>query len=376
LVVIFFIYVILLYTKLPSLSTCGIALHGNDGTGKEDFMRRERMMIVAFAILLTAIPVLPAWMLSHTEQTSSEQHTTELPAETDFHVLDVTTGEVITVSVRDYVIGAVCAEMPATFEPEALKAQAVASHTYAVRQQQLEQANPTPDLCGADFSNDSTQYQAYFTENQAKQYYGEQFDLYYKKVAAAVDDVLPYLLTYEETPIIAAFCSMSAGQTESAETVWGQAVPYLISVDSTVDEMAPDFLEAVTISEDEMQAALQTLAPDVELDAAHPENWLTVETVSDAGTVCTAIVGECVTVSGQDVRTALSLRAAAFTVDYADGVFTMTTKGYGHGVGMSQYGANAMAKNGADWTEILAYYYPGTTLTDLTESYVVQNTEK
>ena len=134
---------------------------------------------------------------------------------------------------------------------------------------------------------------------------------------------------------------MSAGQTESAETVWGQAVPYLVPVDSAADESAPHFL------------------------AGQPENWLTVEEVSDSGTVKSAKVGG-VSVSGQDVRTALSLRSAAFTVEAETDSITITTKGYGHGVGMSQYGANAMAKNGATWREILAYYYPETTLTDCT----------
>ena len=115
-----------------------------------------------------------------------------------------------------------------------------------------------------------------------------------------------------------------------------------------------------------MQEALQTLAPDAELEEDHPETWLTVQEVSDSGTVCTADVGG-VSVSGQDVRSALSLRASAFTVTYADEAFTITTKGYGHGVGMSQYGANAMAKNGATWQEILSYYYPETVITDVTE---------
>ena len=329
-------------------------------------MKRDRMMLLLFALLLTAIPVVPALLLSHkTPPAASESAVTaeNLPT---FSVLDISTGEVLTVSARDYVIGAVCAEMPATFEPEALKAQAVAAHTYAVRQQQIEQENPTPELCGADFSNDPAQYQAYFTQNQAKQYYGEQFDSYYHEIADAVDEVLPYILTYEEEPIIAAFCSMSSGQTESAEVVWGQAVPYLVPVDSAADETAPHFLEEVTFSKEEMQNALQILAPDAELEEDHPETWLTVQEVSDSGTVCTADVGG-VSVSGQDVRSALSLRAAAFTVTYADEAFTITTKGYGHGVGMSQYGANAMAKNGATWQEILSYYYPETVITDVTE---------
>ena len=174
--------------------------------------------------------------------------------------------------------------------------------------------------------------------------------------------MLPYLLTYEEEPIIAAFCSMSAGQTESAETVWGQAIPYLVPVDSAADESAPHFLEEVSFSKDDLQKAMKTIAPKAKFSADQPESWLTVEEVSDSGTVKTAKVGG-VPVSGQDVRAALSLRSAAFAVEAETDSIVITTKGYGHGVGMSQYGANAMAKNGATWREILAYYYPETSLT-------------
>ena len=313
-------------------------------------MKRERMVILLFAVLLAAIPVVPALLLSqHTPKSESESAAEQSKAADDlpdFSVLDVSTGEVLAVSARDYVIGAVCAEMPATFEPEALKAQAVAAHTYAVRQQLLEQENPTPELCGADFSNDPAEYQAFFTENQAKQYYGAQFDTYYETIAEAVDDVLPYLLT------------------ESAETVWGQAVPYLVPVDSAADESAPHFLEEISFSKDDLQKAMKTIAPKAKFPVDQPESWLTVEEVSDSGTVKTAKVGG-VPVSGQDVRAALSLRSAAFTVEAETDSITITTKGYGHGVGMSQYGANAMAKNGTTWKEILAYYYPETSLKKL-----------
>lgn len=115
-------------------------------------MKRDRMMLLLFALLLTAIPVVPALLLSHKTPPATSESSATTESLPDFSVLDVSTGEVLTVSARDYVIGAVCAEMPATFEPEALKAQAVAAHTYAVRQQQIEQENPTADLCGADFS--------------------------------------------------------------------------------------------------------------------------------------------------------------------------------------------------------------------------------
>lgn len=319
----------------------------------------------ASLVLLTAVPAkisgknvsgqAPAVSTGATKAAESEA---SADAKT-YAMLDITSGKVEKISVRDYVIGAVCAEMPATFEPEALKAQAVAAHTYAERQHRMEQERPTPELCGADFSNDSSLYQACFTENQARRYYGDNFEAAYAKICQAADEVLPYLLEYEEEPIIAAFCSMSAGKTESAEAVWGSPVAYLISVDSEADTAAPKYLETKSVTPEDFRAAVEEICPDAVWDE-DPGKWIQVGTCTEAGTVQSVTVGGAA-VSGQDLRRCLGLRSAAFSVIYdaEKKEFIFTTKGYGHGVGMSQYGANAMAKEGADWKEILQHYYPG-----------------
>lgn len=338
-------------------------------------MKKYLMMLSVFTgmlFLLTAIPsqvldtsgaAVPETATQTAQLSTDTSETTQTKqAETalceSYQLLDITSGKVEEISVRDYLIGAVCAEMPATFELEALKAQAVAAHTYAERQHVLEQNNPTPELCGADFSNDSTQYQAFFTENQAMRYYGDNFDVYYAKICDAVDAVLPYILEYDGTPIIAAFCSMSSGKTESAETVWGSAVDYLISVDSSSDTAAPRYLETAEFTEAELKEAVESALSDVTW-GDDPNTWITVGDYSEAGTVLTVTVGGK-EITGQEMRSICGLRSAAFSVEYADGVFTFTTKGFGHGVGMSQYGANEMAKEGKDWKEILSYYYPNT----------------
>ena len=333
-------------------------------------MKKYGLMMLCFALIITAIPAVPAAIAKETSAQSAGQSETETQPATK-HVsssgkaentetilmLDTSTGEVMELSMREYIIGAVCAEMPASFEEEALKAQAVAVHTYAVRQKLLESENPTSDLCGAHLSNDSSRYQAYFTESQARQFYGTGFDQAYEKITAAADEVLPYILVYEDEPILAAFCSMSSGTTESAENVWGADVPYLVPAESTADENAPNFLEEKTFEAAELKTLLEDAFPDA--DFSQPvKNWLTAEDVSDSGTVLTANAGGTA-VTGQEVRTALSLRSAAFEVEWNGDTCTITTKGYGHGVGMSQYGADAMAKTGADWQEILMHYYTG-----------------
>ena len=142
-------------------------------------------------------------------------------AEDCYHVLDISTGEVLNVPVRDYIIGAVCAEMPATFETEALKAQAVAVHTYAERIRRRSQKFPDASLLGADFSNDSAKYQAYYTDSQLRQAYGDAYDTCYAKVAAAVGAVKKELLCYEGEPIIAAAALAAAAPTAAFESFCG-----------------------------------------------------------------------------------------------------------------------------------------------------------
>lgn len=277
-----------------------------------------------------------------------------------YRVLDVTTGTVSEVPLREYLIGVVCAEMPATFELEALKAQAVAAHTYAERISRQNREKPDPALFGADFSNDSSVYQAYYTESQIRSAFGDRFALYYNKVADAVDAVCDKLLYYENEPIIAAFHAMCPGKTENAETIWGAPLAYLVSVDSASDANAPSYLDTATFTAEAVRATLTAAAPSLQLPEEESE-WLQVQTTSEAGTVLRVQCGNHVW-SGQQIRELFSLRSACFTIACDENGFTFTTKGYGHAVGMSQYGANAMAAAGSSYAEILAHYYPNTTL--------------
>lgn len=282
-------------------------------------------------------------------------------------VLDFTSGQVMELSLRDYVIGAVLAEMPASYHEEALKAQAVAARTYAVRQREKQRLSPDPELIGADISNDSTKYQAYFTPEQAKAFYGVGYEAYLEKVSAAVDSTGSNVLVYEGEPIVAAFHSTSGGKTESAEAVWGSPVEYLVPVDSSEDEKSPSYLEEKVFTEAELKARLETSIDGTELES-EPENWLKIEERSESGTVIKMAAGNT-ELSGSDFRQIFSLRSANFTVEYsAKGrTFSITTKGSGHGVGMSQYGANAMANRGSDYREILLHYYNGAEIANMSD---------
>ncbi len=289
--------------------------------------------------------------------------TSEKETEEDFFlVMDKDSGEIMKVSARDYVIGAVMAEMPSSFEKEALKAQAVAAHTYAVRQREKEKIKPTESLCGAHFSNDPRYYQAYFTKEQAKKFYGDYFDISYEKISSAVDEVTNEIILYQNEPIVAAFHSMSGGMTESAEDIWGNKTPYLVPVESFSDEEIATYKESYTFTPEEIKARLNSYY-GIEFSGKEAD-WFYVTKRTDSGSVTEIKAGDK-TLSGSDFRTVLSLRSQNFTINYNGEDFIIITKGYGHGVGMSQYGANAMAKDGASYKEILSHYYPGTEISEV-----------
>lgn len=335
-----------------------------------------------FALLLAVIPALSFLVPQKTfgseasaETVQTETVQTEVPPKTKqaetstestdsekadaLKVLDFTSGQVIELSMRDYVIGAVLAEMPATYREEALKAQAVAARTYAVRQREKQRLAPDPLLLGADISNDSSRFQAYFTPEQAKDFYGDGYEEYYKKAAGAVDATEGLALFYEDEPIVAAFHSTSGGMTESAEVVWGSPAPYLVPVESPEDKKSPTYLDEEVFTEKELRKRLEKELSDGNFSAPAGE-WIEIKETSPSGTVTEMLAGG-EKLSGTEFRRIFSLRSANFTVVYnADEEnFYITTKGYGHGVGLSQYGANAMAENGSDFREILLHYYTG-----------------
>lgn len=298
---------------------------------------------------------------TETEPESAENESTE----EILKVLDFTNGQVMELSLTDYVVGAVLAEMPAAYCPEALKAQAVAARTYAIRQREKQRLSPTPELMGADISNDSSKYQAYFTPVQAKNFFGSGYEAYLKKAEEAVFSTEGLILTYEGEPIVAAFHSTSGGRTESAEVVWGSPVDYLVPVESGDDEKSPSYLDEQIFTAEDFKARIVKACPEADLSVPAGE-WVEIKETSASGTVTEMTVGSA-RLSGTEFRGIFSLRSANFTVVYNsdEEKFYITTKGYGHGVGLSQYGANAMAEKGADFREILLHYYTGAEIEDI-----------
>lgn len=262
-------------------------------------------------------------------------------------------GSVTNMTMSDYLWRVTAAEMPAAFEAEALRAQTVCARTYAL----WKLSAGTHEADGADVCTDSACCQAYIEPADAAGKWGEAAEEYTARIAAAVADTDGQIMTYEGAPIQAVFFSSSAAATEDAAAVWGSSVPYLTSVDSPEGDEVPDYHSAVTLSAEEVAALVQDagLAADLSGD---PSGWFSGAVYTASGRVAEIRVGG-VALSGGAARSLFSLRSACFTVDYADGAFTFSVVGYGHGVGMSQYGANAMAKAGSGWREILEHYYTG-----------------
>lgn len=347
-----FYFIILLFLSVVKIS---YQFHGVD-----DLHTRFRFYLLSAACML----FLPAGITQRFSQDVPEAETAPEPAAVlsgSYRILCHATGEIQDIPLRDYLIGAVAAEMPASYEPEALKAQTVACHTYAERIRKQNAAAPDPALCGADLSDDSSKYQAFLTADAMHELFGDAYDTGYAKIAAAVDAAGDLLLCYADEPIAAAFHAVSSGMTESAETVWGSALPYLVSVSSDADRNAPDYEETVRIPPDILKKALSAQNPECTFPD-DPAAWFSAPECSPAGTVLQIQCGGT-DWNGQLLRELLGLRSACFSVQYDGTQFLFTTQGYGHDVGMSQYGANAMAQDGCGFAEILAHYYPDTVLT-------------
>lgn len=262
------------------------------------------------------------------------------------------------IPMRTYIIGSVAAQMPASFEEEALKAQAVLAHTYALRRRAEEKASPDPVLKGADLSDNGELFNAYFTEEQIRELYGGRTDELMKKLTAAADYALTRILTYNGEPAIAAFHAVSCGRTESALAAWGEDIPYLKSVDSQSDLESEVCSSELTLSADKLFEKLRGAFPDAELDRSSLAVKVTERT--EAG--CAATVELCGSsyVPGTAFAEAAGLPSACFEVTASGGEYKFVCKGRGRLVGMSQYGAQSMAVQGSTCEEILAHYFPGT----------------
>lgn len=269
-------------------------------------------------------------------------------------------GSVLTLGMDQYLWRVVAAEMPASFEPEALKAQAAAARTYTLSKLgRTVENHPDADVC-----TDITCCQAYIDPDQAAANWGDAAAEYTAKITAAVSGTDGMAILYDGQPIQAVFFSSAAGRTADAVEVWGNEVPYLTGVESPEGEEVPNYHSTVTVPVEEFRTTLLSQVTGADL-SGDPSGWFGTPVLASNGGVTSIPVGG-VSVTGATLRALFGLRSTVFTVQADSTAVTFSVTGYGHGVGMSQYGANAMAKEGKSYEEILKWYYTGVELEQMT----------
>lgn len=283
------------------------------------------------------------------DEPSNQSQTEDAPAT----ITVQTDGTVRTMDLETYVAGVVAAEMPADYPEDALCAQAVAARTYAMykRAQGTDSDHPDAVVC------DDYRHCAAFAdlEQDASELWGLKADTYRERIEQAVQQTEGRIVTYDGEPIAAVFHAASGGQTESAKAVWGTDISYLVSVDSAGEE---EYRKKTTLTANEFRSVMLEHYPKINL-TGKPETWVTDIEREKSGRVSQCTIGG-VTVQATDLRTQLGLSSTNFEVGTTEDTITFSCTGYGHGVGMSQYGAKAMAEDGQSWEDILLHYYSGT----------------
>ncbi|MBK1811422.1 stage II sporulation protein D [Clostridium sp. YIM B02505] len=257
--------------------------------------------------------------------------------------------------LEQYLYGVVAAEMPVNFNLEALKAQAVAARTFAVARviNKCSQANGG-DIC------DSTHCQVYIDKNSKINQWGkDKAEEYWNKIVQAVDSTKGQILSYGGYLVVnPQYFAVSSGKTESSKEVFGNDIPYLVSVDSPGEDKATKYKSTVSLTYDKFISLISGNYKDAGLKKASLKSQVKILSRTEGGGVNEVSLGKT-TVKGTELRKLLSLNSTNFSISYSNGKIVFNCIGYGHGVGLSQWGANAMAGSGDDYKKILKHYYTG-----------------
>ena len=315
------------------------------------------ILVVPFAITGMSGNILPKTVDNNvTDAKEDAEYETKYKVDL-IKALNPETNEIIEDAFEDYIKGVLGAEMPASFEPEALKAQAVAARTYAYKKIKDSQVSN-------DISELNNIGQAYESVDELKNKWGANFDKYYDKISDAVNDTYGEIMVYNDEPILAVFHSTSNGKTEDAKNVWGSDVEYLKSVDSSFDINAPGYEESTRIPASTVMGKLQEYDKTLILTQTRLLDQMQIVERSSSGYILKIQVGNKY-FTGRQIREILGLKSSCFSISQDGDNIIFTTKGYGHGAGMSQYGANFMAKDGYTYDKILEHYYQNIKITKM-----------
>jgi stage II sporulation protein D len=262
--------------------------------------------------------------------------------------------------LEEYIRGVVCGEMPAEFDIEALKAQAVAARTYAVTRMKAYGGKGCERNADADICTDSAHCQEWISkEDRFKAWGAVNAQGYWDKVTKAVDETKGLILTFDAAPVMyPLYFSTSSGKTENSQDYFKNSQPYLKSVTSPNEEESPKFITKAAFSLDELVNKIYASTYKIKLDKSKLSTQFKILNRTEGGAVKDMQVGSK-TITGRDIREILGLNSSNFAFELGKTNITFTVTGNGHGVGMSQWGANEMGKRGSKFDEILKHYYQG-----------------
>lgn len=279
----------------------------------------------------------------------------------EINVYDHKKKQVVKMNLEDYVMGAVAGEMPASFEMEALKAQAVAARTLVIYKLQKYGGRGCNQAVGADICTAYSHCQAWVDDSSKRETWGKKYESNYKKIQQAVWQTWGEIITYNGKPIEVFYYSTSNGKTEDVSEVFSNSLPYYKVVDSIGEEDAPRYHGSVSLSKKQLVNKIKQKYPNSSVTESNAEKQIWIKSHTDSGRVREIIVGG-VRMTGTEFRLLFGLNSADFSLHFDNDSVTIKTKGFGHGVGMSQVGADCMAKRGNNYKEILKHYYQGVSI--------------
>lgn len=264
--------------------------------------------------------------------------------------------------LETYLYGVLSGEMPSDFDLEALKAQAVAARTFVVYKQQSKKPSQHPNSVVCTDYRHCQEYKSYKELKESKG--DEWMNNSYPKIKQAVDDTKGQIIAYNDKPILPLYFSTSSGKTENSEEVFSEKYSYLQSVDSPYDKLSPKYVSTLKITNKDFVNVIRKSYSDIKIEENNLSSQIKVTETSAGGAVEKIKIANK-EISGRDVRSIFNLNSANFEVNFEKDYIDFVVKGYGHGVGMSQWGAAGMANDGYLYYEILGHYYTGTTIKDL-----------
>ena len=274
-----------------------------------------------------------------------------------FDLYNLATQELCTMDTVSFLVGSAACEMPASYSEESIKAQMIACHSYYLYCK--ENGVPDDDL---NLSFDERYMQKYASKQRLQEYWGMNFNEYYEKFLRCANEVKDIIVTYNDTVALTPYYAVSCGKTQSSQDEWGTSLPYLEGVESPDDVLSDDYLKITVFSVQDMYDRFMTYFTGFELSTEKPEEWFGDIVYNQSGYVNTVEVSN-IKITGRNFRKCFNLPSACFMIFFENGEFSVATKGYGHGVGLSQHGANQMAENGVKYTDILNHYFPGCKIT-------------